>query len=154
VSGFADAPAGITLFGCPRCGERRGSMEALLAHMSACTAQPLRAPVVAGEQYGELRRVLDLALDQAASGKGRERHALAGQPFEEQPIVVIGEWLGSNHFELGQAVKKLRESARLKPGPAKREILGSINYAAAAYLLLEQQEAQESVLAGPQAGQG
>jgi hypothetical protein len=121
-----------------------------------CLAEEFRAPEggVFDDGYTELRRVLALAVEQASTGKGRERHATPGERFEDQPIVQLGAWLGSDHFELGQAVKKLLESARLKPGPAKREILGAINYAAAAVLLLEQQEAQESVLRGPQAGEG
>jgi hypothetical protein len=107
--------------------------------------------------YAELRRVLDLALDQAANGKGKERHALEGERFEDQQIVQLGAWMGSNHFELGQAVKKLLESARLKPGPAKREILGAINYAAAAVILLERAERAElaeAALSGPQQSEG
>lgn len=97
----------------------------------------LRSGDTAG--YSELWRVLVLAGQQAAAGKGKERHAHAGVPFEEQDIVMIGKALGSNHFELGQALKKTRESARLSPARAIRELLGAINYLAAAVLLLEQQ---------------
>jgi hypothetical protein len=95
--------------------------------------------------YSELWRVLTLAAKQAAMGKGRERHGRAGVPFEQQDIVTIGEALGSNHFELGQALKKARESARLPPARAIVELLGAINYLAAAVLLLERE------LAAPQA---
>lgn len=91
------------------------------------------------QPYAELRRVLDLALEQASTGKGKERHAIEGERFEDQQIVQLGVWMGSHHFEVGQACKKLLESTRLKPGAGKREILGAINYAVAAYLLLERQ---------------
>lgn len=97
----------------------------------------LRSGDTAG--YSELWRVLTLAAQQAAVGKGQERHARAGVPFEKQDIVTIGEALGSNHFELGQALKKTRESARLAPTAAIRELLGAINYLAAAVLLLERE---------------
>lgn len=149
---------GIQFYRCARCGDATvSSMEALICHMNVCAAEPLDrevARIVPVDAYSDLRRVFDLARAQAAEGKGKERHALPGERFEQQPIMAIGRRHGSNHFELGQAEKKLQESARLKPGAAKREILGAINYAAAAYLLLEEQEAQESVLGGPQASEG
>lgn len=84
--------------------------------------------------YELLAAVMDKALHQAALGKGAARHAQPGVPFEEQPLVQICQWLGSNHFALGQAIKKLRESARLPKEQALADILGAINYAAAAYL--------------------
>jgi hypothetical protein len=88
--------------------------------------------------------VFDLALAQTAGGKGAERHGSAGTPFEAQPIVTIGKGLGSNHFELGQAIKKLYESARLfslgRVNAARAELLGAINYVGAAHSLLEEPE--------------
>lgn len=144
---------GFELFACSRCDAKYRTLESLTAHMAVCTAQPLRAPVICGGAYSELRRVLDLAFEQAASGKGKERHAVEGERFEDQRIVQLGAWMGSHHFEAGQACKKLLESARLKPGAGMREVLGAINYAAAAYLLLEQEDAR-TMLAGPQQGEG
>jgi hypothetical protein len=93
--------------------------------------------------YEELRRVLETAAQQAAQGKGVERHAVEGEAFEEQQIVQLGVWLGTNHFELGQAVKKAIESVRLEPPRARAEILGAINYLAAAVLVLERLEGLE-----------
>lgn len=87
--------------------------------------------------YEALYRILCEALEQSASGKGRERHA-SGEPWEEQPIVEICRWLGSNHGTLFQAIKKLRESARLRPEAARREMLGAIVYTAAAIYYLEE----------------
>lgn len=58
--------------------------------------------------YTSLRSVLDEAYAQAATGKGKERHA-GGQPFEDQPMQVISDMLGSNDGMAYQAIKKIRE---------------------------------------------
>lgn len=89
----------------------------------------------APDLYASLRRVLDQAYEQASAGKGNERHANPDERFEDQPIIQIGLNLGSNHFEIGQAVKKAIESARLPPDRAVAELLGAINYLAAAVLV-------------------
>ena len=93
--------------------------------------------MTAEPEYIELARVLGLALEQAQSGKGKERHARPGQRLEDQLIVQLGLELGSNHYELGQACKKALESARLPRERAVPELLGAINYLAAAVLVLE-----------------
>jgi hypothetical protein len=87
--------------------------------------------------YEKLRAVLDRAIEQAAKGKGHERHAVEGQPFEEQPIVGLGRWMNHTGFNVGQACKKALESTRLEPAAAVRELLGAINYLAGAVVLLE-----------------
>lgn len=94
----------------------------------------------AGEEYSELRRVLGMAVDQAAVGKGKERHASDGEAFDEQPIVRFNLWLGSNHGDIFQACKKATESTRLPRDRAIAELLGAINYLAAAVLVLERLE--------------
>ena len=86
--------------------------------------------------YFELALVLAQAFEQAADGKGKERHALEGERFEDQPIVQVAEWLGSTDFPIGQAVKKALEAGRLSPGAAQSEILGSMNYLAAAFIVI------------------
>jgi hypothetical protein len=91
------------------------------------------------DHYAPLRRALDLALEQAAEGKGKERHA-NDKPFDQQPMMEIGRMVGHG-FCLGQAIKKAQESSRMEPDAAKRELLGAINYLAGAYLLLEEIEA-------------
>lgn len=85
--------------------------------------------------YDSLRYVLTLAIEQASVGKGKERHA-NGKPFDRQPIMEIGRMVGSG-YPLGQAMKKAQESTRLPPDRAKAELLGAINYLAAAYMLLD-----------------
>jgi hypothetical protein len=94
------------------------------------------------DEYIALRDVLDEALYQAQCGKGAERHAGDGEAFEDQQIVQLGEWLGSNHFEIGQACKKSIESARMPRDRAVAELLGAINYLAAAVLVLRRLESK------------
>lgn len=93
-----------------------------------------RLPVTPG--YEHLAAVLDEALAQAQSGKGKERHA-CGEPFHDQQIVQLGEWMGgSTAFAIGQACKKALESTRLDDAVAERELLGAINYLAAAVVVI------------------
>jgi len=93
-------------------------------------------------EYSELARVLDDAIAQAQDGKGRERHAGAGEAFEDQQIVQLGEWMDSTAFAIGQACKKAIESLRLPPDRARAERLGAINYLAAAVVQLDRAEAR------------
>lgn len=95
-----------------------------------------RLAPVAGldDAYSSLRRVLDAAYDQAATGKGAERHANA-RSFESQPMQSISDLLGDNHGLLFQAVKKIQESTRLPHYRRReRELLGAINYIAGAII--------------------
>ena len=88
------------------------------------------------EGYEQLVNVLEEALAQAAEGKGAERHA-TGQPFLEQPAMVNMKLLGSNQGALFQALKKIQESSRMNSANAKKELLGAINYLAAAIIYLD-----------------
>ena len=83
--------------------------------------------------YEALGYVLQDAVNQAAEGKGKDRHA-TGESFEAQPICNISREVGVG-FALGQAIKKTKESARLKPDAAVFELLGAINYLAAAAIV-------------------
>ena len=105
----------------------------------ATSARHKRADV--DPAYLELARVLDLALGQAQGGKGVERHAGKGEAFEDQQIVQLGEWMNSTAFAVGQACKKSIESSRLPPDRAIAELLGAINYLAAAVIMLERRKA-------------
>ena len=87
-----------------------------------------------------LVKVFEAALEQAAGGKGKERHA-NGQPFDRQPICE-----GGRHFGIGaplfQAWKKTAEVMRLVEMDngaerALREIYGAMNYLAAAAIVLD-----------------
>lgn len=92
--------------------------------------------------YAPLKRVLMTAYNHAAVGKGRERHANGGD-FLTQDIMAIARVHGIG-FQTGQAEKKVREShGMMERGDyrlAKAELLGAINYLAAAYLLIEEKE--------------
>jgi hypothetical protein len=92
------------------------------------------------DRYTELARILNDAMEQAAGGKGKERHA-DGENFEDQKICVINRWLRGSPVAgaLFQAVKKTVESSRMTPGPAIRELYGAINYIVAGIRLLEEE---------------
>jgi len=90
------------------------------------------------EGYESLGLALGEAVAQASRGKGADRHAEKGEPFSDQLIMSIPKRLGDGGecFCLGQAAKKIFESRRLAPAPARAELLGAINYLAAAWCLL------------------
>ncbi len=96
----------------------------------------------APEGYEKLVEWLNKAVEQAAYGKGKERHA-TGEPFHEQPICAITRRLGLG-YPLGQAEKKIEESRRLDEGAAIFELLGAINYLAAAIIILSEINQQEA----------
>lgn len=102
------------------------------------TAEQIHQGVIG--PYDSLARVLLAAYDQAASGKGKERHANE-DAFEDQPIFTIAGLVGIG-FNSGQAIKKISEAVgmanRGKPDAAIREIHGAIVYLASLALLLEQ----------------
>ena len=95
------------------------------------------------DPYRSLREVLDMALEQAQGGKGLERHA-NGLPFDQQPICQGGRRFGVGCL-IYQAWKKSHETPvllALDNGKerAVRELLGVINYAAAAIIVLQEIE--------------
>lgn len=90
------------------------------------------------EGYEALGIALGEAVAQASHGKGADRHAEKGEPFSDQLIMSIPKRLGEGGecFCLGQALKKICESRRLPPDRARAELLGAVNYLAAAWCLL------------------
>ena len=90
------------------------------------------------EGYESLGLALGEAVAQASRGKGADRHAEKGEPFSDQLIMSIPKRLGPGGecFCLGQALKKICESRRLPPDRARAELLGAVNYIAAAWSLL------------------
>lgn len=92
--------------------------------------------------YEDLARVLELAYDQSAKGKGSERHANQ-KPFKNQPIMEIARMVGVGGHSY-QICKKAQEATtmveREKFDAAKAEFLGAIVYAAAAILLIEEKQ--------------
>ena len=82
--------------------------------------------------YDSLSDVLTAAINQAAYGKGLERHA-DKRPFHEQPIMRETEAVGLGH-PAGLARKKILEAVRCchdHPERAIADLLGAINYTAA-----------------------
>jgi hypothetical protein len=92
-------------------------------------------PVMSVEGYNCLRDGLVRAYDQAAKGKGDERHA-QGSAFEDQPMQKIIDLYGVG-FALGQSAKKAQESMRLPKDRAITELLGGINYLAGVIINME-----------------
>ena len=103
--------------------------------------------------YEQLAKVLDDALAQAQAGKGKERHAAEGEAFHDQQIVQLCEWMGSTQGDVFQAAKKAIESTRLPAARAEAELLGAINYLAAAVIVLRRQGARDDSGRGPKMGQ-
>jgi len=89
------------------------------------------------ERYEFLRRVFDDAYNQASAGKGSDRHDIAQEPYQDQQIVKIGLWQQSIDFCVGQACKKSLEAKHLSKEAARNELLGAINYLAAAVITLD-----------------
>ena len=87
-------------------------------------------------EYSDLFEVLRDALEEAQEGKGAVRHG-NGLSFTDQPALTITRAVGLG-FPLGQAMKKIQECQRMDTDAAKRELLGAINYLAAAVLFLDE----------------
>lgn len=94
------------------------------------------------EPCAALRAVLDLAYEQSATGKGKERHA-NGKPFLRQPILEIARMVGVGGHTY-QICKKAQEATSManrgELSRAKAELLDVIVYAAAAHILLSEQD--------------
>ncbi|MBM7454525.1 hypothetical protein HNR62_000354 [Oceanisphaera litoralis] len=88
--------------------------------------------------YESLANVLNKAYLQAATGKGKERHAV-DRPFDQQPMQVISDLVGSADGLIYQAIKKAQESQRLPEGRDVAELLGAIVYLAGAIIYKEKQ---------------
>jgi len=101
--------------------------------------------------YESLANVLHRAFQQAADGKGAERHA-NDLPFHEQPMQTIAQKRGLG-FLLGQADKKSLEAQgmadRGERERAVHELLGAINYLAGAIIFIEGQAQSEDAKPAP-----
>lgn len=86
--------------------------------------------------YEPLAAVLTRAYEQAAYGKGKERHA-NDDPFVNQVMLQ-----GARRFGVGsllfQSFKKSEESQRLPDDRAVAELLGAIVYLAGAVIVIEE----------------
>lgn len=106
-----------------------------IVDMANAPDESAKGVLLTAEGYDSLADVLSRAFDQAAGGKGHERHAV-DKPFDEQPMQGIQDLVGSG-FALGQAIKKIQESQRLPAGRDVAELLGAINYIAGAVIHIE-----------------
>ena len=80
--------------------------------------------------YEKLVAVFQAAHDQAAHGKGKERHA-NGLPFHEQRMQSISKLLDSPDGMAYQVVKKMTEGLQFEDRQQReKELLGAINYLA------------------------
>lgn len=108
------------------------------------------------EDYSMLQDVLDMAWQQAAHGKGKERHAEGGKPFHKQDICQEARDLGLA-YPVGQARKKAKEALRLTPEKAIQDLLGAINYLAATVIVVREKIETPTVLRsnriGPEDGE-
>lgn len=103
--------------------------------------KPMEEAEHPGDGYDSLRAIYAQALEQAQGGKGLERHA-NGLPFDQQPICQGGRRFGVGCL-VYQAWKKSHETPVLLAMDngkerAVRELLGVINYAAAAIIVLQE----------------
>ena len=88
-------------------------------------------------EYISLGLVMQSALEQASKGKGRERHASEGEAYEGQIICEVARRVGLG-YPLGQAVKKIYESQRIGGEKGVAELLGALNYVAAAVIVMRE----------------
>lgn len=88
-------------------------------------------------EYISLGLVLQSALEQASKGKGKERHASEGEAYENQIICEVARRVGLG-YPLGQAVKKIYESQRIGGERGVAELLGALNYVAAAVIVMRE----------------
>lgn len=95
------------------------------------------------DDYLPLLRTFLGALEQAAYGKGRERHA-NDLPFIEQPILTMAHMLDSDAGLAQQVIKKTIEARSLPTKKARvNELRGTLVYAAAMILFEEMHGRQD-----------
>lgn len=88
--------------------------------------------------YYSLAAVFERAFKQASEGKGKERHAGDGIPFDQQPMQTIARAHGVG-FLTGQASKKAEEAHGLPHSAKIAELLGAMVYLAGAVVFLDSQ---------------
>lgn len=134
-----EAPDSVKPFG--DVVEKVGVKEYLVWAPCKMKGEPaLSTEIIEAEGYEDLTRILNEALEQATSGKGKERHA-GGKPFDKQPIMEIARMTGLA-YQTGQAMKKIQESHTLLEIKGKEaainELRGAIIYLAAAIKTIEE----------------
>ena len=134
-------------FGAPRWTKLAAEKAVKLSMQLATSVGPETLFVFSSEKdrddYLPLLRTFLGALEQAAYGKGRVRHA-NDLPFIEQPILTMAQMLNSDAGLAQQVIKKTIE-ARTLPTKAARisELHGTLVYAAAMILFEEMHGRQD-----------
>lgn len=101
--------------------------------------------LTAAPGYEQLVQVFAAAHDQAAYGKGKERHA-NGLPFHEQRMQGISDLVGSPDGMVYQLMKKTTEGLQFdSPEKREHELLGALNYLAGIVIWLRRHEAAKPV---------
>lgn len=100
-----------------------------------CEDEDIPGPEPERNPYAVLEAVFAAAVLQASEGKGKRRHAVDGESFRRQQICEITRRVGLG-FALRQAAKKIYECQRLPAEKATQELLGAMNYLAAAVISL------------------
>lgn len=119
-------------------GHREG--EKVGYHAATLEKAPLSENVlVAANGYTALLSVLRQAHDQAAMGKGKERHA-NDKPFEQQRMLSIARTMKDPAASLAyQVSKKVTEGLQFDdPARTVVELLGAINYLAGMVILVQE----------------
>lgn len=97
--------------------------------------------LVAAPGYEQLAEVFRAAHDQAAYGKGKERHGHSGVPFHEQRMQVASDAVGSPDGMVYQVIKKTTEGLEFSnPDKREHELLGALNYLAGVIIWLRRHE--------------
>lgn len=90
--------------------------------------------------YERLYAVFRDAHDQAAIGKGDERHA-NNLPFDEQRMQTISQGIGSPDGMAYQVIKKIQEGLQMNDHARTRaELLGALNYLAGIVIFLDDKQ--------------
>lgn len=123
---------------CPKCGNKRCNKATNAAYKCTGSNDP-NQPVpdlesekawIGSSGYEQLVAVLQDAHNQAAHGKGKERHA-NNLPFDEQRMQSISKLINSPKGLEFQAIKKLTEGMQFDDvARREKELLGAINYIA------------------------
>lgn len=121
------------------------------AEIRKITANDLEnhSSINADRKYSPLMSVLTDAYEQAARGKGHDRHSQS-KPFLEQPILEIPRMQGSIDGLTYQIMKKAQEAGRMSSrgqhSAAVAELYGIINYAAAAVIRVREIETESGLI--------
>lgn len=122
-----------------RLGGYQGGYRAALAHHGLGPSTDTQA-LVPTPGYERLVAVLKAAHDQAAMGKGADRHA-NGLPFHKQRMQQISVLLDSPDGMAYQVAKKVAEGLDLPTHERQlAELYGAINYIAGIVIFLEDKE--------------